>query len=70
MEGCNKIQADARSAVYCAGVIGNDAANIEFLHQYWDALINDGNTHHYFQYELDSVANGLSCVTESRHLQE
>lgn len=70
LETCNKIQADSRAAAYCAGVIDNNAAAIEFLHNYWTELIRDGKTYFYFQYELDSVASGLSCITTANSIQE
>ncbi|KAI6199084.1 Thyrotropin-releasing hormone-degrading ectoenzyme [Aphelenchoides besseyi] len=69
-ENCNKIVADSRPAVYCAGVRDNDATAMQYLISYWQKLIDSSDTKFYFQYELHAVAEGLSCITDTTQINK
>ncbi|KAI6189437.1 Thyrotropin-releasing hormone-degrading ectoenzyme [Aphelenchoides bicaudatus] len=64
-ETCNKIQADARTASYCAGAIDNDQDSVTFLTNYWHEMIRNRKTFFYFQYEMEAA-----CITDQNQLKD
>ncbi|KAI6207255.1 Peptidase family M1 [Aphelenchoides fujianensis] len=61
LETCNKLPADLRGAVYCAGLRGGDEEAKKFYAQYTERVQNLRETFRYFKAEAESINAAHYC---------